>query len=57
VPPTQPYVTAAQRDRAAYLRSIDAAGDPTDPFLEEIARRTLDRLSDVKRPSARAGAG
>ena len=57
MPPTQPYVTAAQRDRAAYLRSIDAAGDPTDPFLEEIARRTLDRLSDVKRPSARAGAG
>jgi NADH dehydrogenase [ubiquinone] 1 alpha subcomplex assembly factor 5 len=51
--PSQPYAEAAQRDRAAYLRSIDAAGDPTDPFLEEIARRTLDRLSDVKRPFPR----
>mmetsp|Transcript_12039 Transcript_12039/g.48289 ORF Transcript_12039/g.48289 Transcript_12039/m.48289 type:complete len:397 (+) Transcript_12039:109-1299(+) len=42
-------VKAAHRDRAAYLRRIHPSGDTTDPFLEEIARRTLDRLSDVKR--------
>ena len=42
-------VKAAHRDRAAYLRKIHPSGDTADPFLEEIARRTLDRLSDVKR--------
>jgi NADH dehydrogenase [ubiquinone] 1 alpha subcomplex assembly factor 5 len=42
-------VKAAHRDRAAYLRRHDPSGDRTDPFLEEITKRTLDRLNDVKR--------
>jgi|TARA_B110000967_G_scaffold88205_1_gene90816 NADH dehydrogenase [ubiquinone] 1 alpha subcomplex assembly factor 5 len=42
-------VKAAQRDRAAFLRRNDRSGDITDPFLDEIAKRTLDRLRDVKR--------
>ena len=42
-------VKAAHRDRAAYLRRHDPSGDSTDPFLEEITKRTLDRLNDVKR--------
>ena len=46
-------VKTAQRARAAWLRATHPSGDATDPFLEEIARRTLDRLSDVKRSFAR----
>ena len=42
-------VKAAHRDRAAYLRRHDPSGDSVDPFLEEITKRTLDRLNDVKR--------
>ena len=42
-------VKAAHRDRAAYLRRHDPSGDGADPFLEEITKRTLDRLNDVKR--------
>ena len=42
-------VKAAHRDRAAYLRRHDPSGDSADPFLEEITKRTLDRLNDVKR--------
>jgi NADH dehydrogenase [ubiquinone] 1 alpha subcomplex assembly factor 5 len=42
-------VVAAHRDRAAYARATHPSNDPTDPLLEEIARRTLDRLADVKR--------
>ena len=42
-------VKAAHRDRAAYLRRRDPSGDRADPFLEEITKRTLDRLNDVKR--------
>ena len=42
-------VKAAQRDRAAWLRRTHPSGDASDPFLEEVTRRTLDRLHDVKR--------
>ena len=47
-------VKAAQRDRAAYLRRAHPSGDVTDPFLEEVTGRLLDRLADVKRTFPRA---